>query len=124
MSTVTSPNAEEERFLRDRELKEESVESVFAPLTRLSHSKSEQTAMQPTKHSIIHLLDHTGCILGRRRLSNTTCVIDLESFRSYGVCRVEVLRTTHASLDKTAEWARHGTHKSKRKDSRIAGDAQ
>lgn len=124
MSTATSPNAEE-GFLREGDLKEESVEPVFAPLTRLLHSKSEQTTMQHPKHIIIYLLDHTGCILGHRCLSNTTCVIDLESFRAYGVCRVELLRTTDARLHKySAEWARYSSHKSISADLGITGGAR
>ncbi len=124
MSTATSPNGQE-GFLSEGDLKQVSVESVFAPLTRLPHSKSEQTAMQPPKHIIIYLLDHKGCILGRRCLSNTACVIDLESFRAYGACRVEVLRTTYVGLDEdSAEWTRYSTHKRKSGDFGIAGYVQ
>lgn len=124
MNTDTSPKAQEE-ILSEGDLKLESVESVFAPLTRLSQSKSEQTAMQPPKHIIIYLLDHTGCILGSCCLSNATSVIALESFRSYGVCRVEVLRPPHAKFDKhSPEWTCYSTHNSEGEDFRTAGYAQ
>jgi hypothetical protein len=124
MSTTTSSMAQE-GFSSEGDLKPASVESVFAPLTRLPQSKSEQTAMQRPKHIIICLLDHTGCVLGHRCLSNTTCVIDLESFRSYGVCRVEVLRPTRARLHKYfTEWARCSVHRSISADFEITGYAQ
>jgi hypothetical protein len=124
MNTDTSPKAQEE-ILSEGDPKLESVESVFAPLTRLSQSKSEQTAMQPRKHIIIYLLDHTGCILGSCCLSNATSVIALESFRSYGVFRVKVLCPPHAKLDRySPEWIRYSTHNSEGEDFRIAGYAQ
>lgn len=124
MSTTTSPTAQE-GFLSEGDLKPESVESVFAPLTRLSQSKSEQTAMQPAKHIIIYLLDHTGCILGRCCLSNTTSVIALESFRSYGVCRVEVLCPPHAKFYRhSPEWTCCCTHNSECENFGTAGHAQ
>lgn len=124
MNTDTSPKAQEE-ILSEGDLKLESVESVFAPLTRLSQSKSEQTAMQPRKHIIIYLLDHTGCILGSCCLSKSTSVIALESFRSYGVCRVEVLCPPHAKFDRhSPEWTSYSTHNSEGKDFKTAGVAQ
>lgn len=94
-------------------LAERSVESVFVPLTRLSHSKSEQTAMQPRKHITIHLVDHKGVILERRSFSKTTRLIDLESLRCLGVSRVEVPR-----------WTSNNSQKSKNEDFGIAGERQ
>lgn len=124
MSKDTSPKAHEE-ILSEGDLKLESVESVFAPLTRLPQSKSEQTAMQPTKHIIIYLLDHTGCILGSRCLSIATSVIALESFRSYGVCRVEVLCPPYAKFDRhSPECTCYSTHYSEGEDFRTAGYGQ
>ena len=125
MSTTTSSPKAQERFLSAGDLKPESVESVFAPLTRLSQSKSEQTAMQPANHIIIHLLDHTGCILGRCCVSNSTSVVALESFRSYGVCRVEVLYPPHTKFYKhSPEWTCHSTHNSECEHFGTAGYAQ
>ena len=124
MSTSTSSPGQE-GFLSEGNLKQVGVESVFAPLTRLSHSKSEQTAMQPPKHIIIYLLDHQGCILGRRCLPNTLYVIELESFRAYGACRVEVLRATYAGLSEdSTEWTLYSAHKRKNEDFGIAGCVQ
>lgn len=106
-------------------LAERSVESVFVPLTRLSHSKSEQTAMQPRKHITIHLVDHKGVILDRRSLSKTTRLIDLEAFRRQGVFRVEVPRTIHTTQDRYAvEGAGYNVQKKQDEDFEIAGECQ
>lgn len=104
---------------------ERSVESVFVPLTRLSHSKSEQTAMQPRKHITIHLVDHKGVILDRRSLSKTTRLIDLEALRRHGVFRVEVPRTTHTAQDRySVERAGYNVQKNQDEDFEIAGECQ
>lgn len=106
-------------------LAERSVEPVFVPLTRLSHSKSEQTAMQPRKHIIIHLVDHKGLILDRRSLSKTTRLIDLEALRCHGVSRVEVPRTIRTMQDMySAERAGYSAQKNKNEDFEIAGERQ
>lgn len=106
-------------------LAERSVEPVFVPLTRPSHSKSEQTAMQPLKHITIHLVDHKGVILERRSLSKTTRLIDLESLRRTGVSRVEVPRTIHTTQDRySAERAGYNAQKNKKEDFGIAGECQ
>ncbi|MNF84520.1 hypothetical protein D3C84_668880 [compost metagenome] len=106
-------------------LVERSVEPVFVPLTRLSHSKSEQTTMQPPKHITIHLIDHKGVILDRHSLSKTTRLIDLEVLRCRGVSRVEVPRaiTTKQDMD-SAEWAGYSAQKNKNEDFGIAGEHQ
>ena len=106
-------------------LEERSVESVFVPLTRLSHSKSEQTAMQPRKHITIHLVDHKGVILDRRSLLKTTRLIDLEVFCRHGVFRVEVPRTTHTTQDRYSfEGAGYNVQKNQDEDFEIAGECQ
>lgn len=106
-------------------LVERSVESVFVPLTRLSHSKSEQTAMQPGKHITIHLVDHEGVILDRRSLSKTTRLIDLEALRRHGVFRVEVPRTIHATQDRySIEGAGYNVQKNQDEDFEITGECQ
>lgn len=106
-------------------LTERSVEPVFVPLTRLSHSKSEQTAMQPRKHITIHLVDHKGVILDRHSLSKTTRLIDLEALRGDGVSRVEVPRTIHTKQDMySAEWADYSAQKNNNEDFGIAGERQ
>jgi hypothetical protein len=106
-------------------LVERSVEPVFVPLTRLSHSKSEQTAMQPPKHITIHLIDHKGAILDRHSLSKTTRLIDLEALRCRGVSRVEVPRTITTKQDMySAEWAGYSAQKNKNEDFEIAGERQ
>lgn len=106
-------------------LVERSVESVFVPLTRLPHSKSEQTAMQPGKHITIHLVDHEGVILDRRSLSKTTRLIDLEALRRHGVFRVEVPRTIHATQDRySIEGAGYNVQKNQDEDFEITGECQ
>ncbi len=106
-------------------LAERSVESVFVPLTRLSHSKSGQTAMQPPKHITIHLVDHKGAVLGSRSLPKTTRLIDLEALRFHGAYRVEVPRTTCTKQDMySAEWAGYSAQKNKNEDFRITGEVQ
>lgn len=70
-------------------LKKEDVGSVVRTLTRLSQSKSEKTTMQPTKH-IIYLIDQEGSIVGVLSLPSTALLTSLQSFRSFGICRVEV----------------------------------
>ena len=106
-------------------LAERSVESVFVPLTRLSHSKSEQTAMQPRKHITIHLVDHKGVILDRRSLSKTTRLIDLEALRPHGVFRVEVPRTIHTTQDRySTEGTGYSVQKNKDDDFENAGECK
>lgn len=106
-------------------LAERSVESVFVPLTRLSHSKSEQTAMQLRKHITIHLVDHKGVILDKRSLSKTTRLIDLEALRRHGVFRVEVPRTIHTTQDRySAEGADYSVQKNNDEDFEFAGGCQ
>jgi len=106
-------------------LAERIVEPVFVPLTRLSHSKSEQTAMQPRKHITIHLVDHKGVILDRRSLSKTTRLIDLEAFCRHGVVRVEVPRTIRTTKDRySSEGAGYCVQKKKDKNVAIAGECQ
>ncbi len=105
-------------------LEERSVESVFVPLTRLSHSKSEQTAMQPRKHITIHLVDHKGVILDRRSLLKTTRLFDLEALRRHGVFRVEVPRTTHTQDRYSVEGAGFNVQKNQDEYFEIAGECQ
>lgn len=70
-------------------VKKEDVRSVVRTLTRLPQSKSEKTTMQPTKH-IIYLLDQEGSIVGVLSLPSTALLTSLQSFRSFGICRIEV----------------------------------
>lgn len=106
-------------------LKERSVESVFVPLTRLSHSKSEQTAMQPRKHITINLVDHKGVILDMRSLLKTTRLIDLEALRRHGLFRVQVPRTTHTTQDRySVKGAGYNVQKNQDEDFEIAGECQ
>ena len=104
---------------------ERGVESVFVPLTRLSHSKSEQTAMQPPKHITIHLLDRMGVILGQRNMLNTTRLVDLETLRTHGACRVQVPRPIRNKPD---SYSFEGTHtyapQKKHEDLGTSGDAR
>lgn len=104
---------------------ERDVESVFVPLTRLSHSKSEQTAMQPPKHITIHLLDRMGVILGQRNMLNTTRVVDLETLRTHGACRVQVPRTIRNKPDSYSfEWTHTYAPQKKHEDLGTSGGAR
>ncbi|KMN14971.1 hypothetical protein TU86_06680 [Pseudomonas weihenstephanensis] len=106
-------------------LEEKGVESVFVPLTRLSHSKSEQTAMQPSKHITINLIDHMGVILDQRRMSNTTRVVDLEVLRCCGAYKIQVpLNSLNKQDYQYAEWADSNAQTIKHENLRVFGGAQ
>lgn len=106
-------------------LVEKGVESVFVPLTRLSHSKSEQTAMQPSKHITINLVDHMGIILGQRRMLNTTRVVDLEDFLCCGAYRIQVpLNNPNEQDYQYAEWADSNTQATRHENLKVIGGVQ